>query len=255
MSDDSALFEKIKVDYLSWRRERQANSAQIADLQSKNDDLDRKIAAAEVLFPMLPAFKQISYGDEGPAEVSTWRGLVLYALSKEGAGITQARILDLGKATALADRVRRSPNGLYVAMKKLEASGEVVRDGARFFLREVWEAIQRGEIEDRHVPDEGPQGVVIDLLADGKARTPGQIAEALKANPRTSAQATKNVNYSYNLLRRMLAHEKIKKLSDGRYASAEKENEPPAELPLGGSDASGVAAPPFENVVGFPRPR
>lgn len=260
MSDDSSIMRVSISDFRSWQRERAEALAKSAEMQEKAAFLERKMEAAKVLFPDLctisePAIERVM-GD--PAQVKTWADLIRYALAHATGGITQADMLEVGrKIEGVADRIQRNPNGLYITVKNLERRGQIVRQGLRFYLPATWQAIVQGEMEDK-VPEgaaDEPQGIVLAFLADGKPRLPREVASVLSAHPRTAASVKKNVNYVYNLLRRMCGLEKLKKLPDGTYVRADKENGPPAELPLGGPDAEGAATPSFENVVGFPQPR
>lgn len=248
MGTDTSVGSISVQDFLNWQRERDVASKQVAALEAKIATIERKIEAALVLFPKLEgAGLPHRIQPAEASEVSTWRELVYYALSQSNSGLTQRDMLEIGLSTPMAERVKQTPAGLYMAVRKLEQRSQLVRRGNYFYLPDVWEAVERGELEEASTGSEGPQDVVLSALADGKPRQPREIAQALKDNPRTSGQVQKNPNYTYPLLARMTASGKLLKHPDGTYTRSDIKIEAPNGDTVGASMTGGVAAPSIES--------
>ena len=199
----------------AWRDECVVIEARIAQLSAKIQELKQKIAAAEFLLPAMAPGAQTAGADS----IKNWTDLVLFALEKADGGRTQRYMLEFGQNTPMADRIKRSPNGLYNAVSRLLGRREIVRHGDLFYLPQAWEAIQAGDIVDN--PEPFPQSAkttkeaIFDLLADGTPRSPKEIFDAI-TNEDVAARLRRNPQYGYTLLGRMYALKQLEK-RDGLY--------------------------------------
>jgi hypothetical protein len=246
------------ADVCNWQVEREDKRRLIEKTSQEIEQLDRKLQAAGILFPELFT-KQAALAsgvDMGSDSVGSWPELILYALSRADKGMTQSQILKIGKQTPLADRVSNSPNGLYAAVRRMEARGEIIKRGDILYLPSQAEAIEASDspaFRRALPPPKGLPAAIIDLLSDGKARQPKEIFETLaRENPEVGEKVRRNPQYGYNTISRLVAREQIAKAGPKGYytlpgmteGSERRSSEPSLDLgPVGRGEGFPPTAP------------
>ncbi len=113
-------------------------------------------------------------------------------------------ILEQSKETPLAQRASANPNGLYNAITRLIARGDIIRDNDLLYLPLLWHAIKAGQTEDVREAGTGVPGLrnsVLELMADGKWRAARDVFSELPDS--AGKQAKKNPQYGYTVLSRL----------------------------------------------------
>jgi len=252
MSDHSNSLTLPAADVHRWLAER-------ARLEEQIREINDRLAAVGKLFPSfdLSAFAtaQVTQQQASTIEITErtlWTDFVTFALSKANGGRTQRWMLEQGKGTRLAERIERSPNGLYNAVARMLGRGDLIREGDLFYLPALWNAIKSGATAD--IPDEGEEeptfaSVVMGLMADGKPRVAGQVIAHLHTHPVTSDSVKRNANYAYTVLNRLVKQKHLQKLGS-EYALPQEADEPHNGISVGGSRASEGLHPSLN----FPQP-
>lgn len=228
------------ADVQAWRDECVQIEGRIEQLSEKLQGLKQKIAAAEILLP------QTANGvpDTGTESIKNWIDLVLFALGKADGGRTQRYILEFGKNTPLADRIKRTPNGLYNAVSRLVGRGQVVRHGDLFYLPQLWAAIEAGDAADN--PESSLSTTktmaeaIFDVLSDGKPREPKAIFASIQ-DEGVAEKLRRNPQYGYTVLGRLSATGQIEK-SDGHYSLVTGGDEEEERLPTNVTLFTGLRA-------------
>src|SRR4051812_33952586 len=114
------------ADVQAWRDECTQIEGRIQQLNDKLQQLRQKIGAAEILLGMAPLSGDSVAQRIAADQVKNWIDLVLFALANADGGRSQRYILDVGRETALAERVKRSPNGLYNAVNRMMGRGDLI---------------------------------------------------------------------------------------------------------------------------------
>lgn len=222
MDDAPPSLSISATDIRKWLESHAENAGMIADLVEANRVIEQRLEAAKVLAPQLFGEQQMVAGGDA---IQTWPELITFALKGENGGRTQAHILNVGRKTSMAERVEKSPGGLYNAVARMVGKKLIVREDDLLYLPETWAAIQSGEKEDdggevstgaSTIGDE-----VVELLRDGKPRVPKDIFDALP-DEEMREKLSNNPNYGYTVLGRLLKRGLLKR-ADGFYSIAKKE--------------------------------
>ncbi len=226
----------------AWKSRVAEAREEIEQLEREIAEMEAKLAAIAQLFPSIDLDHIASQPD-----IDTWPGMVLWLIKDEDRGREPRELLDKARQMPeFADRLGTSnPTGFYNAISRLAERGEIMRRGTLIYSRDLWDAIDAGEVEDRAhnaMQKAGPQmreyilqkmrgrgflapKVISDLICDEK-----EIADRLARNPQ----------YLYTLLGRMVGKKELVK-RDSTYALA-NEAEAPNGGAVGASKTEGVAA-------------
>jgi hypothetical protein len=269
----SHLFGSLPTaaDLQRWEEDRERMTATITDLVQQRENLTRMIDLARsfvepnLLRPTAAAKAEaadLKRSRSGRASKGSWTEALLSIAKANPDGISydDAKIQ---LPAAFREIISRDPNckSFYGALRRLDAEdGLIVRHNAHIFTPDGFRRYKK-DVES------GKRAAVV-ALASGGSPAGEEIINFLRAHGPHRAPIIKqhlaqfpdfeavqrNSSQIYNILKSLKGKGDI--LHDeatGLYSVAQA-NEPPAELPLSGSEAGGAPTPPNENVVGFRRP-
>lgn len=154
----------------------------------------------------------------------TWMSEISRILSDHADGVTYEDLragIDQGP---LAERLRQSDKGLYGGVAKLEVRGALIKHNGRLFnpphhadfIQRVAAGVAEDILPSSHSTRPSPMADAILSLLQGRPSgiEGGEIVDGLKLNPQFSEVVSKNNTSAYNVLKRMLDRNQIRK--DGR---------------------------------------
>ena len=274
MGDDMSsgtLFDYFKHlpsadDLKRWEEEHARMGLTIQELTEKRHQLGQLIKVAAAIHggevARVRGIGNANLGRARGGESGTWLSAILQIAERHPDGISYDDIRSQ-MPEPYASKLSRDPvaKSFYGALGKLEGAGKIVRYHGHVFTPEGIERhkarVASGEISDVQGHDYRGSPMTDELMGF-LAENPRSAASAIKAHLCTFAEYRKGLkNHSsaiYNLLRRLRDREQVIRHADGTY-SLPNENEAPDGSAVGAPDDGRAGTLPFENVVGFPRPR
>jgi hypothetical protein len=269
MADDT-LFSYFKSlptpeDLERWEEEHARMGAAIKELTEKREQLGKLIQVAAEIYGGKEAIRRGVGGTDkrrGPQK-GTWMSAIMEIAKDHPNGISYD---DLRKALPepFASTIVKDPHAkaFYGAMRRLENEMKVaVRHKSHFFTLEAFETYQKraalGEIAEVRGRDTRGSPLIDELkrfLADNPRSGSGSIKNHLIRFPAFRTSILRNSSAIYNVLKRLKDREEIVRHEDGSYSLALENGAPDGDA-AGAPEDGRAATLPFENVVGFPRPR
>lgn len=260
------------ADLQRWEEDRERMTATITELVQQRENLTRMIDLArgfvepKLLRPTAAARAEaadLRRGKSGRAFWGSWTDAIATIVRANPDGISFDDIR-VQLPAAFREVLSRNPDhkSFYGALRRLDAeAGVIVRHNAHAFTPEGFKRYQKDVAAGRRsevvaLSSGGSlagEEIVNFLRMHGPHRAP-VIKEHLAQFPDFDA-VQRNSSQIYNILKALKAKGVVQHDETTGLYSVHNENGPPTELPLGGPEAGGVAAPPNENVVGFRRPR
>lgn len=267
MTDDSPpSFQLTPSEIAQWQEQCAQIDLEIERLQKDKSDIKDRLRAAQLLAPSLFLLAQPPKAKgRGNAVMRkglpTWAHIIEEAVRNSGTGIRQKDLLDSIRSGRHGKRLDGGEGGYYNAIQKVLSRKIVIKRGEWLFtpaqFQEYMRKVDAGEIADHAENTEygsaSAAEIVRYVLSHQGAKSPA-IIDHIWAVQEANGEAQQSRTSLYNVIRRLVDQKKLSKDGRGGFVPY-KENEPPAELPLDGSDTEGAATPSFENVVGFHRPR
>ncbi|GJD84334.1 hypothetical protein HPGCJGGD_2210 [Methylobacterium haplocladii] len=246
MSESSSWnFSLTREEILRRRVERDEIAAEIGRLQSKLEQEDRWFEAISLILPAqfkATLFSIMPASDGGEATRSVWRRAIEPVISAATRGLLPKEIaqgIRDGDNEEVKERLARNPNGLYAALERMEDDGQVVRHADKVYSAALYDALsQSGDLDD-DADESGLTGVGLFIakfiLENGPIR-PKTLMEALRNNDEFVERVTKNPQYGYSALSRLVRQGRLVK--DGAlYAVPSQKNGPSGVSPPNGPDA------------------
>ena len=259
------------ADLQRWEEDRERMTSTITELVQQRENLTRMIDLARgFVEPHLLRTTAASKAEaadlkrtpSGRVAKGSWVGALLNIAKANPNGLSydDARVQ---LPAAYREILHRDPNckSFYGALRRLEVDGSIVRHNGHIFTPEGFKRYKKDVKDGRRsevmaLSSGGSiagEAIISFLRMHGPSRAP-IIKRHLAQFPELDA-IQRNSSQIYNILKSLkdkgdILHDETK----GLY-SVVQANEPPAELPLGGSEAGGAPTPPFENVHRFPGAR
>lgn len=235
----------------SWVSERSDVARQYSALGERLADLDKKLAAVELLLPSALAGALLHPENTRPRAEASFTELAMEVLSHATRGLAPNEVRNILIADPeVGDRAQASHNGVTNALSRLLAIKKVVKKNRRYYLPETLANIESGEtVEDVSVSNTGSFNATMHLLMQ-KSGKPFTAKEALlegKGHPPTAEKISDQPSRVYSWLSREVAKGKLIKTAD--VYTYPNENRAPAEA--GALEAGEVAASPNDNRQGF----
>lgn len=267
------LFSSLPTaeDLRRWEAERERMNAAITDLVTKRENLTRMIDLARSFVEpnrLKPSASSIAEAAElkrtpsGKVVKGSWMTALANVAKAHPDGISYEEVR-LQLPAAFREVLARDSNSksFYGAMRRLEVDGHIVRHNGHIFTpagyKKHQRAVDAGKIADVTAggkPVSAVDPVLFAFLREHGPQRASVIRSHLITHPEFDA-LRRNESQLYNVLKRLKDRGEINHDEATGLYSVVGESEPSAELPLDGPQPGGVAAPPFENVVGFSRPR
>jgi len=165
----------------------------------------------------------------------TWMSEISRLLSDERDGMTYEDLragINLGP---LAERLKQSDKGLYGGVAKLEARGELTKHNGRLFdpdhHADFLRRVAVGLVEDTpHIsqqtrPSPMAEAIFSLLVVHPSGVDASEIVKNMKDHPQFSEVVSKNKTSVYNVLKRMIDRDQIRK--EGKTYFAIRSDDPP----------------------------
>lgn len=256
------------AEITQWQQKCAEIDSDIERLRKAKLDIEDRLRAAQLLFPSLFLMAQPQQArGRGQAVVRkgllTWPHIIEDAVRSSGGGIRQKDLLEAIRRGKHGKRLQVGESGYYNAIHKVvKVKKTIIKRGEWLFtpaqFEEYMRKVDAGEIEDYAENAEYGSPTAAEMVrfvtAHPGKRAP-EIITHIWAVQEAQGEPMQSKTSLYNVIRRLIDQKKLTKDSRGGLHPY-TENEPPAEeTPPDGSDAGRAATLPFENVVGFPRPR
>lgn len=260
------------ADLQRWEEDRERMTATITDLVQQRENLTRMIELARsfveprLLRPTAAAKAEaaaLKRTPTGRAIRGSWTDAVLNVVRANPEGVSYEDI-KIQLPAAFREVLSRNPEhkSFYGALRRLDAElGLVVRHNSHAFTPDGFRRYQKDVVAGRRpevVAYNGGGSVIGDEIVSFLRMNGPHRAPIIKQHLAQFAQfeaVQRNSSQIYNVLKSLKGKGDIEHDETTGLYAVPNANEPPAELPLDGSEAGGVGAPPNENVVGFRRPR
>lgn len=221
-------------DVNAWRAEVATIEKQIERLIAKQDDLRRKLSAADLFL------SDVKQGSPEHETGGKWTTAVREEIARHPNGVAVWELKKLIGDQGFADRLRENDKGFYSAINKLTGRGEIARLADRLFspqnLKKFEEGVERGENEpiqadtNRRSP---AAKVVLDFV---KSRPDGvtsrEMIQHLRSFPEFVTQIDRNSTHAYNIFTRLVRRGNLTK-ENGVYRHAFDANDEPTALKPG----------------------
>ncbi len=256
------------AEIAQWQQQCAEIDSDIERLRKDKLDIEDRLRAAQLLFPSLFLMAQPEkVKGRGQSVIRkgllTWPHIIEDAVRSSGTGIRQKDLLEAVRQGKHGKRLTVGESGYYNAIHKvLKVKKSVIKRGEWLFtpaqFQEYMRKVEAGEVEDyaENAEHGSPSAaeIVRFVTANPGKRSPEAITHVW-AVQEAQGEPMQSKTSLYNVVKRLIEQKKLMKDSRGGLRPY-KENEPPAEeTPPDGSDTGRAATLPFENVVGFPRPR
>lgn len=241
------LLTKEQVE--AWVVERADVARQHSILGARLDELDRKLAAVELLLPSAMSASLLRPETVRPRSEASFTELTLEVLASGPRGFLPHEVRTvLIDDPEVSERARKSANGVTNALSRLLSIDKVIKRGGRYYLPETLERIESGELMEETPSEDSTsfnQLMHNVMRAHGRPFTAREAMSVGVGNPEVAEKLEGQRSRIYSWLSREVYRGKL--IKSGDVYSYPNEN----GAPEGAPDAGEGATSPNDDPRGF----